>query len=261
MATALVTGGTAGIGNAYARELAARGYDLVLVARDTARLDEVAVELRERYGVEVETITADLSVRADVDRIAQRLEDAEHPVDMLINNAGFGLHGSMLDPDVSIHEKALDVMCLAVLILSGAAGRAMKARGRGSIINVGSSAAMITTGNYSAIKAWVLNYTESLSVELAGTGVTVTCVMPGWVHTEFHQRAGIRAGNLPEWVWLDAETVARESLDDNAAPHVISIPSRRWHLGVNIARVIPRRIIRHFSGKLSASRRKKPSHG
>ena len=257
MATALVTGGTSGIGHAFARELADRGYDLVLVARDEARLAEVAAELTARHGVTVETIAADLAVRADVDRVAVRIEDAERPVDMVVNNAGFGIHGSLLDPDVAIHERALDVMCLAVLILSGAAGRAMKQRGRGSIINIASSAAIITTGNYSAVKAWALNYTESLAVELRGTGVTVTGVMPGWVHTEFHQRAGIRAGKLPEWVWISADDVAREALDANAAGKVISIPGGRWNAAVNAARLIPRRSIRWFSGKLSASRRKK----
>lgn len=257
MATALVTGGTAGIGNAFARELANRGYDLVLVARDTVRLAEVAAELTARHGVDVETITADLAVRADMDTVAARIEDPDRPIEMVVNNAGFGLHGSLLDTDVEKHVQALDVMCLAVLILSGAAGRAMKARGHGSIINIASSAAIITTGNYSAVKAWAVNYTEGLAVELSGTGVKVTGVMPGWVHTEFHQRAGIRAGNLPEWVWLSADEVAIAALDDNAAGKVISIPGARWTLAVNAARLIPRRAIRWFSGKLSASRRKK----
>lgn len=257
MATALVTGGTAGIGNAFAHELANRGYDLVLVARDSERLAQVAAELKDRHGVDVETITADLAVRADVDAVAARIEDRENPVELVINNAGFGLHGSLLDEDVEIHVKALDVMCLAVLILSAAAGRAMKQRGHGSIINIASSAAIITTGNYSAVKAWVLNYTEGLAVELTGTGVKVTAVMPGWVHTEFHERAGIRSGNLPEWVWLSADEVARVSLDDNSAGKTISIPGLRWAFAVNAARVVPRRAIRWFSGRLSASRRKK----
>lgn len=257
MATALVTGGTAGIGNAFAHELANRGYDLVLVARDSERLAQVAAELKDRHGVDVETITADLAVRADVDAVAARIEDRENPVELVINNAGFGLHGSLLDEDVEIHVKALDVMCLAVLILSAAAGRAMNQRGHGSIINIASSAAIITTGNYSAVKAWVLNYTEGLAVELTGTGVKVTAVMPGWVHTEFHERAGIRSGNLPEWVWLSADEVARVSLDDNSAGKTISIPGLRWAFAVNAARVVPRRAIRWFSGRLSASRRKK----
>ena len=107
MALALVTGGTAGIGHAFAVELASRGWDLVLVARDTARLEAVAEDLRTRFGRETETITADLAVRADMLRVAERLECTEHPIDMLINNAGFGIHASLLDKDFSIQEKAL----------------------------------------------------------------------------------------------------------------------------------------------------------
>ena len=207
MALALVTGGTAGIGHAFAVELASRGWDLVLVARDTARLEAVAEDLRTRFGRETETITADLAVRADMLRVAERLECTEHPIDMLINNAGFGIHASLLDKDFSIQEKALDVMCLAVLVLSGAAGRSMSARGHGAIINIGSSSGIITTGNYSAVKAWVNTYTEGLANELRGTGVTVTAVLPGWVHTEFHERADLNMTGVPELIWLNADAV------------------------------------------------------
>ena len=255
MALALVTGGTAGIGHAFAIELASRGWDLVLVARDTARLETVAEELRTRFGRETETITADLAVRADVIRVAERLECTEHPVDMLINNAGFGIHASLLDKDFSIQEKALDVMCLAVLILSGAAGRAMSARGHGSIINIGSSSGIITTGNYSAVKAWVNTYTEGLANELRGTGVTVTAVLPGWVHTEFHERAGINSSNLPDIVWMSPEELAKDALDDHAKGKVISVPTKRWHMAYWIGRHTPRPVIRWASRKLSNSRK------
>ena len=155
MATALITGATAGIGAAFARAVAGRGDDLVLIARNTERLEQLAAELTAAHGVDVEVLPADLSVRADVLRVADRLEDPSRPVELLVNNAGFGLHTKLLATDISEHEHALDVMCLAVLILGGAAGRAMKARGHGRIINVSSLAAWITQGHYSAIKAWV----------------------------------------------------------------------------------------------------------
>jgi len=255
MALALVTGGTAGIGHAFAVELASRGWDLVLVARDTARLETVAEELRTRFGHKAETITADLAVRADMLRVADRLECTESPIEMLVNNAGFGIHASLLDKDFSIQETALDVMCLSVLVLSGAAGRAMSARGHGSIINIGSSSGIITTGNYSAVKAWVNTYTEGLANELRGTGVTVTAVLPGWVHTEFHQRAGINASKLPDLVWLQADDIAREALDDNAHGKVISVPSMRWNAAYWIGRHLPRSAIRSLSRKLSNSRK------
>ncbi len=256
MARALVTGGTSGIGNAFARELAVRGYDLVLVARDTERLERVAAEITERSGVAVEVMTADLAVRDDLLWVADRVESADSPIDMLVNNAGFGIHASLLDKDFSIQEKALDVMCLAVLVLSGAAGRAMTARGRGAIINVGSTSGLITTGNYSAVKAWVNVYTEGLAVELAGTGVKVTALMPGWVRTEFHERAGINATKLPGIVWIDVDELVREALDDNARGKVLSVPSRRWDAAAVIGRLLPRSVIRWGSGQLSRSRRK-----
>lgn len=255
MALALVTGGTAGIGHAFAVELASRGWDLVLVARDTARLEAVAEDLKTRFGRDTETITADLAVRADVLRVAERLECTESPIDMLVNNAGFGIHASLLDKDFSIQEKALDVMCLAVLILSGAAARAMSARGRGSIINIGSSSGIITTGNYSAVKAWVNTYTEGLANELYGTGVKVTAVLPGWVHTEFHDRAGINATKLPGIVWIQPEDLVREALDDHAKGKVISVPSKRWNTAVWVGRHLPRSAIRSLSRSLSNSRK------
>ena len=254
MALALVTGGTAGIGHSFAVELASRGWDLVLVARDSARLDQVAEQIHETYGRDVETITADLAVRADVLRVADRIECTEHPIEMLVNNAGFGIHASLLDKDFSIQEKALDVMCLAVLILSGAAGRAMVARGHGSIINIGSSSGIITTGNYSAVKAWVNTYTEGLANELRGTGVKVTAVLPGWVRTEFHQRAGINASKLPDIVWMDSDELAKEALDDHAKGKVISVPTKRWSTAYWVGRHTPRTVIRWASRKLSNSR-------
>ncbi|GLK18922.1 SDR family NAD(P)-dependent oxidoreductase [Herbiconiux flava] len=256
MATALVTGGTSGIGAAFARALSLRGYDLVLVARDEERLRETAAELSRDGATKVETISADLSVRADVDRVAERLESTDAPIDFLVNNAGFGIHGSLLERDVSIHERALSVMCLAVLVLGGAAGRAMKARHKGAILNVSSVAGTIATGNYSAVKAWTTAYTEALAVELKGTGVQVTAVLPGWVRTEFHERAGIRTKSIPEFLWLDADALVEECLRDVAHGKVLSVPSKRFRFLMLFTRHLPRRTIRWISGRISSSRSK-----
>ncbi|QJU53228.1 SDR family NAD(P)-dependent oxidoreductase [Herbiconiux sp. KACC 21604] len=256
MVTALVTGGTSGIGASFARALALRGYDLVLVARDEKRLGEMADELRAEGVSSVETISADLSVRADIDRVAERLESTESPIDFLVNNAGFGIHGSLLERDVSIHERALDVMCLAVLVLGGAAGRSMKARRRGTILNVSSVAGTIATGNYSAVKAWTTAYTEGLAVELKGTGVQVSAVLPGWVRTEFHERAGIRTRSIPNVLWLDADDLVAEALHDVARGAVLSVPSKRFKVLFFFTRHLPRRVIRYISGRISSSRNK-----
>jgi uncharacterized protein len=254
MPTALVTGGTSGIGAAFARQLAARGDDLVLVARDAARLEASASQLRETYGVQVEVLPADLADRDQVLRVAGRLTDATRPVDLLVNNAGFGVHHRLTDPDPGPHEHAIDVMITAVLLLGGAAGRAMRERGHGAIVNVTSTAGFMAMGSYSAIKAWVLTYSESLANELAGTGVTVTALAPGWVRTEFHQRADIRTSSIPEALWLDADALVAECLDDVAHGKVVSIPSKRYRVLMWAVQHAPRSAVRAASRKLSSSR-------
>ncbi len=256
MATALITGGTSGIGNEFAKQLAEKGHDLVLVARDAERLASEAASLQEFHGVEVDTLVADLANRDDVLRVAERLEDPDQPIDIFVSNAGFGIHKSLLTREIEAHEKALDVMALAVLILGGAAGRAMKARGRGTIINVSSTAGAIYSGNYSAIKAWCTTYSVSLALELAETGVTVTALEPGWVHTEFHDRAGISASKLPDVVWIDKTKLVRECLADAAKGKVESIPTGKWKAAMLVANHGPRALIRWASAKLSRSRRK-----
>jgi short-subunit dehydrogenase len=255
MGVALVTGGTSGIGAAFARQLAARGYDLVLVARSKDRLAEMATELRA-MGRAVETISADLADRDDVSRVAARLEEPGMPIDMLVNNAGFGIHSPLISRDVSAHDRGFEVMCRAVLVLSGAAARGMIERGSGAIVNVSSTAGFLSMGSYSAVKAWVTSFSESLAVELTGTGVTVTALCPGWVHTEFHERAGITASSIPNSLWLDAEQLVRACLRDVDRGKVISIPSVRYGLLIWLARHAPKSSIRWISGKISSSRRK-----
>lgn len=257
MATALITGGTSGIGLAFAQELAARGTDLVLVARDAARLGEVAGELASAHGVTVETLPADLADRAGMQSVATRLESTDSPIDMLINNAGFGLHSTVLDAaDIDTHAKALDVMCLAVLVLGGAAGRTMRDRGDGQIINVASSSAAIFSGNYSAIKAWARTYSTGLALELEGTGVTVTALLPGWVRTEFHERAGITANNLPDFVWIESDVLVRECLADVDKGKLESVPTLKWKAAMILADHGPKAFVRWFSKKLTNSRKK-----
>ncbi|HOA27258.1 MAG TPA: SDR family NAD(P)-dependent oxidoreductase [Arachnia sp.] len=257
MASALITGGTSGIGHAFAVEFASRGTDLVLVARDADRLEKVAAELRETHGVEVETISADLAVRDDVMRVADRIEDPARPIDWLINNAGFGLHSTVLDrSEIDIQARAFDVMCLAVLILGGAAGRAMRARGSGRIVNVASTSAAIYTGNYSAVKAWARTYSTALQLELRGTGVTVTGLLPGWVRTEFHDRAGINASKLPGFVWIEADKLVRSCLADAEKGRIESIPDLKWKIAMFIGDHGPRGLARLVSRMLTASRKK-----
>lgn len=259
---ALITGGTSGIGHEFARQLAQKSYDLVLVARDKTRLDEVAEELRTAYGSEVEVLPADLADHDQLQQVADRLADPDRPIDLLINNAGFGVHSRLLDADLGPQDKAIDVMLRAVMVLSNAAGRAMRERlsagsqpsNKVGIINVSSTAGYVTMGAYSAIKGWVTIYTEALANELSGTGVQVTALCPGWVHTEFHQRAGINASSIPGPLWLDADGLVTEVLLDFERGRVISIPTKRYKVLIGLARVAPRGLVRAASKLMSSSR-------
>jgi len=254
MATALITGGTSGIGAAFARQLAARGSDLVLVARDPERLAASAAELHAAWGINVETLSADLADRRDVARVVARIEDPARPIDTLINNAGFGVHTPLTSQDTSHHEHAFEVMCRAVLVLGGAAGRSMRGRG-GTIINISSLQTYLATGSYAAIKAWVTAFSQSLSVELRGTGVTVTVVLPGWVRTEWHERAGVRRSSLPGFLWSQPDTVVRAALRDARRGKVVSIPTVRYRVLGWFARHLPLATIRWISAGISSSKK------
>ncbi|BDI23707.1 short-chain dehydrogenase [Herbiconiux sp. L3-i23] len=254
MVMALITGGTSGIGAAFATALARDGYDLVLVARDVGRLDAFAASLHAEHGIHVETLPADLADRAQVDRVAARLTDAEHPIDLLVNNAGFGVHTKLTAEDTSEHERGIDVMIRAVLLLGVAAARTMRARGRGTIINVSSVAGYITMGSYSAIKAWVASYSEGLAVELRGSGVQVTALTPGWVRTEFHERAGIRTGSIPGFLWIDVDHLVEVGLRDARRGKVVSVPTAKFQVLLWFCRHLPRAAIRRISGFISSSR-------
>ena len=244
MGTALITGAAVGLGREFAWQLATARHDLVLVDRDSERLERLAGQLEGAAGVRVEILVADLSVRGDVERVAERLRTAERPVGLLVNNAGAAAGQRFVGGDVGREEAVLDLMVRAVLVLSHAAAGQMTARGRGAILNVASVAALFTLGTYSAHKAWVRTFTEGLAVELRGTGVTATVVCPGFVHTSFHDRAGIDMTWLPEIAWLRAEDVVATALADVRRGAVISTPSLRYQLGSGAARVMPRSVAR-----------------
>lgn len=255
MGTALVTGASAGLGREFAGQLAGRGHDLVLVARDEARLRALADELSARYAVDVEVLAADLSDRAALATVAARVADRDRPVDLLVNNAGFGSRRGFVRGELAEEEAALDVMVRAVMVLSHAAGGAMRERRRGAILNVSSVASFAVMGHYSAIKSYVTVFSEALATELAPHGVAVTALCPGFVRTEFHQRAQMNMSRLPDALWLDAAEVVRAGLDDVARGSVVSVPSVPYTALVGVLRVLPRRVTRSVASSLATRRR------
>ncbi|MET9820711.1 MULTISPECIES: SDR family NAD(P)-dependent oxidoreductase [Streptomyces] len=243
MTTALITGSTAGLGAAFARRLAADGHDLVLVARDTERLREQATELHDRHGIEAEVLTADLSTDAGIDAVAARLGDRRNPVDLLINNAGFGNKGRFLEVPMADELTMLKVHCEAVLRLTSAAVEAMRERGRGGVVNVASVAAFVPRGTYGASKAWVVQFTQGVAKDLAGSGVRLMALAPGFVRTEFHQRAGMGTDNIPNWMWLDADKVVTAALADLSRGKSLSIPDPRYKTLMGAAKLVPRGLL------------------
>ncbi|GFG73547.1 SDR family NAD(P)-dependent oxidoreductase [Mycobacterium botniense] len=240
---ALITGPTSGIGAGFARRYAADGYDLVLVARDTRRLARLAGELRDEAGRCVEVLPADLADSAGRATVADRLSAG---VRVLVNNAGFGTSGEFWTADPALLHAQLDVNVTAVMELTRAALPAMLDAGAGTVINVASVAGLLPGrgSTYSASKAWVVAFTEGLARGLKGTGVGVHAVCPGFVHTEFHRRAGIDMTSLPSFLWLEVDDVIRASLADIARGKVISIPGVQYKAMVAAGRLVPRNLVR-----------------
>lgn len=258
MTTSLITGATAGIGAAFARRLAHDGHALVLVARDEQRLEEHAAELRQRYGVPVEVLPADLAADKGIEAVENRLLDRDRPVTLLVNNAGFGNRGSFGDAPMADELRMVKVHIEAVLRLTGAATGVMRERGRGFVINVASVAAFLPRGTYGASKAWVVSFTQGVDRELAGTGVRLLALCPGFVRTEFHERAGMDATSIPQWAWLDADKVVAAAVRDLARGRSVSVPDARYKAVAVAARLAPGGALGRFSTR--AGRKFGPSY-
>ena len=250
---ALITGPTSGIGAGFARRYAADGYDLALVSRDAKRLTQLAAGLRDEAGRDVEVLPADLAESADRGKVAERLADG---VDVLVNNAGFGTAGEFWTADPALLQAQLDVNVTALMQLTRAALPPMVDAGAGTVMNSASIAGLLSGrgSTYSASKAWVVSFTEGLAGGLKGTGVGVHAVCPGYVHTEFHDRAGIDMASLPSFLWLEVDDVVRESLADIARGKVISVPGVQYKMLVGAARMMPRGLSRITTNRFGRGR-------
>lgn len=257
MTTALITGATSGIGAAFARRLArggtsqtggrGTGHNVVLVARDTERLRQQATELHDQHGVEASVLTADLDTEEGIAAVEARLRDRAHPVDLLVNNAGFGNKGRFLEVPMAEELTMLKVHCEAVLRLTSAAVEPMRERGRGGVVNVASVAAFVPRGTYGASKAWVVQFTQGVAKDLEGTGVRLMALCPGFVRTEFHERAGMDTGNIPGWMWLEPDRVVDAGLRDLARGKPLSVPDPRYKALLGATRLVPRAVLSRAS--------------
>ncbi|SFK52541.1 hypothetical protein SAMN03159338_4452 [Sphingomonas sp. NFR04] len=224
--TALITGASTGIGAIYADRLARRGYDLVLVARDVARLDALATRLRAEAGVRVDVLPADLSDRAQLAKVEARIA-ADETLTLLVNNAGISLEGTLIDTPVATIEQLIAINVTAPTLLAGAAVRAFAPRGKGGIINLSSVLALapeMFDGTYSATKAFVLNLTQGLAKEVGGKGIRVQAVLPGATRTEIWARSGKDVDSFPaEWV-MDAGDLVDAALVGFDRGETVTIP-------------------------------------
>ena len=243
MTRALVTGATAGIGLAFTRALAARGHDVVLLARDGDRLEQVAAEVRTKHGVRADVVVADLTTPEGLSAAEDALASSTSPVDLLVNNAGASLPGWFGTTDIADEDRQLDLLVRAPMHLMDVAIKAMVGRGQGRIVNVSSVAAFTPRGTYSAHKVWLVNLSRWADWQYADAGVRVMALCPGFVRTEFHQRANMDVSGVPRWMWLNADKLVKAALSDLDKGKSLSVPSLRYKVLATISRYAPTSIV------------------
>jgi short-subunit dehydrogenase len=248
---ALITGATVGIGDAFARHLASQGYDLVINARSRDKLEERATFLRSTFGVNVEVLAADLATECE--KVEAYI--AANEIEVLINNAGFGLNQSFLSSAIEDEEQVLDVLVRAPMRLMHAVLPQMRKRNSGIVLNVSSTAAFIAGGHYSAAKSYLTVMSESLHTQMAPTNVKVSSLNPGFTRTEFHQRAGMKMGAIPNFMWLDVDFLVKKAWSDAVKGKAISIPGWQYKVLRAIIAIAPRRVVRKMGMSLRTKQR------
>jgi short-subunit dehydrogenase len=254
---ALITGATSGIGASFARHLASNGYDLILVARDLSRLEDKAQMLTRDFGIACEILSADLAATGGLLMVENRVASVEKPIDVLINNAGFGINKSFLLSDIEAEQQLLDVLVKTPMRLMHAVLPVMKSRNSGIIINVSSVAAWIAGGTYSAAKSYLTVLSESLHTELKGTNIEVLALGPGFTRTEFHKRGRMQMNTLPNFMWLNADRVVAKAWSDALKGKAISVPGFQYLILSSISRFGPRPLVRKIGMNVRIKQRPK----
>jgi uncharacterized protein len=243
---AVVTGASAGIGKEFCQQLAGQGNDLLVVARDAARLEELRSALEGKYGITVDVFPADLSLDDDVTRLVGLVAGSPR-LELLVNNAGFGSRGMLADASPRRQEAMLRLHTLAPMRLTQAALPALLTKGKGAIVNVSSVASFLYSAgnvNYCATKSYLTTFSEGLAAELRGSGVRVQALCPGFTRSEFHDRMEVDASALPGWMWMSAVQVVAASLRNlSRSGPVVCVPGLRYKLIVLLLRHMPRALI------------------
>ena len=250
---ALVTGATAGIGESFTRLLAAEGFNLVLVARDEVRLHERAQGLKDKYGADSVVIVADLATESGCTKVEEYL--ANNEVEVLINNAGFGINKAFTMSDLAKEEEVFKVLVRTPMRLMHVALPKMKERNSGVVINVSSVASFIAGGAYSASKSYLTVLSESLHTELSATNIKVSALCPGFTRTEFHQRGRMKMAGLPKFMWLNSDVLVAKAWKDTLAGKAVSIPGWQYKLLVGFISIVPRSIVRRLGMNLRVKQR------
>jgi len=237
---ALVTGASSGIGAEFALQLASQGHNVALVGRDAERLEATASVVRAR-GAEAEILVSDLHRKPDVARVAHRLTSSSRPIRVLVNNAGYGIHGTLATSDLQEERDHLAIHISAPMELMKAALPGMIERGVGRIVMVSSVAGFLSRGTYSAHKAWGLSIAKSLNATHRADGVHVSAVAPGFTRTEFHQRMKMTVDGFPPIMWLTAERVVSDALRAVESGRALAIPSFRYRVLVAVSKILPAR--------------------
>ena len=248
--TALITGASSGLGAEYARQLAARGADRVLVSPEEDALIELADALTSTSGIAVEVLAADLLDERQLAGVVDRLTDPDRPVDLLLNSAGFGLHLTFERNDIGDEVRHLRLLVQVPMRLTHAALPPMLARGSGRIVHIASVAGFVPFSTYGACKRWLIDFSRWANGRYARRGVTVTAVCPGFTRTRFHERMGLARADmpLPAWLWLDARHVVSASLRDIARGRSISVPTLRYRMAVALSHMLPSGIVGRITG-------------
>ena len=250
---ALVTGATAGIGESFTRLLASKGFNIALVARDEARLHERAAALREKYGVQTFVLPADLATAQGCAAVEDYLQ--EFDIEVLINNAGFGINKAFTASDLKAEQDLLDVLVRTPMRLMHVILPKMKARNSGTIINVSSVASFIAGGTYSASKSYLTVLSESLHTEVRETNVKISALCPGFTRTEFHQRGRMKMKGLPDFMWLDSDQLVAASWSDAQSGKAVSIPGWQYKILIALISLAPRSAVRKIGMNLRKRQR------